>query len=276
MLNELDDWELWPFCAEKPRPDQVIPLAGGLTNQCYLLQLEGGAYVLRIEGQNSRALDINRNAEFRIHRLLAAKGLTPAIRYRSPERHYWVRDYVSGRTLHGHDLTLPRLLTMAQQLRRVHRLPVPASVPVIRITDKASHYWNCIAALTQNQPLLDLRAELQSLMQGAPDEQQCLCHMDPTPANWIETPDERLILLDWEYAAIGHPLWDLAALLQQADVSAEEEARILEVYGHEAGPQWAFACAQMNYLAALWYRAQGLWEDGELLAYLRTLTAQVA
>ena len=169
MLSILNDWEHWPFCAEPPRPEQIRPLPGGLTNQCFLLQLDGGQYVLRLEGHNSQALDINRDAEFRIHRLLASKGLTPAIRYRAPQQHYWIRDYIPGRTLQPQDLTLPRLQNMAQQLRLLHQLPTPAGIPLLSISDKAAHYWDSIAAQTNHRPLLDLRPLLQSRLQGAPD-----------------------------------------------------------------------------------------------------------
>lgn len=275
MLTLLNDWGDWPFCAEKPRADQVQPLPGGLTNQCFLLRIEGGQYVLRLEGRNSRALDINRDAEYRIHRLLAAKGITPAIRYRSPKDRYWVRDYVPGRTLHKQDLTLPRLLAMVQQLRRVHELPKPDAIPELSVTRKAGYYWDSIAAQTQDAELLSMRAALQARMNGAPDDERCLCHMDPTPANWIETADGKLVLLDWEYAAIGHPLWDLAALLQETNLSEADEARILKAYGVRNYRQWDFARAQMNYLSALWYRAQGYWSDEELLVYLQGLSVLV-
>ena len=271
MLSILNDWEHWPFCAEPPRPEQIRPLPGGLTNQCFLLQLDGGQYVLRLEGHNSQALDINRDAEFRIHRLLASKGLTPAIRYRAPQQHYWIRDYIPGRTLQPQDLTLPRLQNMAQQLRLLHQLPTPAGIPLLSISDKAAHYWDSIAAQTNHRPLLDLRPLLQSRLQGAPDTQRTLCHLDPTPANWIETADGQLVLLDWEYAALGHPLWDLAALLQQASISPPEEAQLLHSYGVSNPQHWQFAQAQMRYLAALWYRAQGYWNDEELLPVLRSL-----
>ena len=273
MLTLLNDWSEWPFCAEKPRTDQVIPLPSGLTNQCFLLRLKGGQYVLRLEGRNSRALDINREAEYRIHRLLAAKGITPAIRYRSPDHHYWVRDYVPGHSLQKQDLTLQRLLNMVEQLRRVHELPKPDAIPEISVSRKAGYYWDNIAVQTDNEELLSLRVELQNRMRGAPGDERCLCHMDPTAANWIETADGKLVLLDWEYAAIGHPLWDLAALLQDADLSETEEAQILRAYGLQNIRQWEFARAQMSYLAALWYRAQGYWNDEELTVYLQGLMA---
>lgn len=82
-------------------------------------------------------------------------------------------------------------------------------------------------------------------------------------------------MLDWEYAGFGHPLWDLAALLQgivhdmrahslriqhndhsQEALSAAIEQRIIELYGIENPLAWRRAKIQMEYLSSLWYKAQ--------------------
>ncbi|MCD8521716.1 MAG: phosphotransferase [Saccharospirillaceae bacterium] len=277
----LNDWPQWKLCSEAPAPDNISPLPGGLTNHCYRLRLPEGEYVLRVEGRNSRALDINRAAELKVHHLVADHGLTPAIRFRSETRHYWIRDYVPGMPLTQQQLHLPLLLTMAQQLQQLHQLPSPPGVPALSISEKAGRYWDTItaqcavmdASSVAAEELLALRGPLQSLLSGAPDNQRCLCHMDPTAPNWIQTADSKLVLLDWEYAAIGHPLWDLAALLQGVDLSADDEQTLLQAYGLKHYRGWEFAKTQMSYLAALWYRAQGLWSDRELIAYLNGLKA---
>lgn len=282
MLQQiLDDWPHWQLCSEAPTLDNISPLPGGLTNHCYLLRLPEGDYVLRVEGRNSRALDINRAAELTIHHLVADQGLTPVIRFRSESGHYWIRDYVPGTPLTNPQLDLRLLLTMAQQLQQLHQLCPPAGIPKLSISEKAGHYWDIITAqfaimdrmTAAADELLALRGPLQSLLSGAPDNQRCLCHMDPTAPNWIQTADNKLVLLDWEYAAIGHPLWDLAALLQGVDLSADDEQTLLQAYGLKHYRGWEFAKTQMSYLAALWYRAQGLWSDRELIAYLNGLKA---
>lgn len=277
MLQQiLDDWPHWQLCSEAPTLDNIRPLPGGLTNHCYLLQLPAADFVLRVEGHNARTLDINRAAELQVHHLVAAQGLTPAIRFRPQNGHYWIRDYVPGTALTNQQLKLPLLLTMAKQLQQLHQLRPPAGIPPLSISDKAGHYWDSIAATdcgSGSAELLALRDPLQELLRGAPDNQRCLCHMDPTAPNWIQTADNKLVLLDWEYAAIGHPLWDLAALLQGVELSADDEQFLLQAYGLKHYRGWEFAKTQMSYLTALWYRVQGLWSGRELLAYLTGLLA---
>lgn len=97
--------------------------------------------------------------------------------------------------------------------------------------------------------------------------------MDPLPANWIQTDDGRLTLIDWEYAAIGHPLWDLATLMAHANLNEDEELEVLATYGIGNLNGWVCAREQMSYLAALWYGAQGLWSPQEVEGSLRGLLA---
>ena len=50
-----------------------------------------------------------------------------------------------------------------------------------------------------------------------------LCHNDLLPANMIMSAG-RLWLVDWEYAGMGHPLFDLASVSANAGLSDDEEA----------------------------------------------------
>tara|TARA_B100001245_G_C22581172_1_gene288885 strand:- start:259 stop:570 length:312 start_codon:yes stop_codon:yes gene_type:complete len=96
--------------------------------------------------------------------------------------------------------------------------------------------------------------------------------MDPLPANWIENDAGELILLDWEYAAIGHPLWDIAALFQAAGLSQEQEhSLLLDGLNQKYNASWRQAKRQMQYLSVLWYGAQRLWSAEHLAQELSAL-----
>jgi len=272
----LADWPLWGLTGSAPELTQVKTLPGGLTNQCFLLTLDSGQYVLRAEGKNSAALDINRDAEYLVHQLAAEKKLTPPVIYRSPDKHYWIRPYVSGRTLLQTDLKSPLLEQMLTHLQSLHNLAVAAvvmkNIPRLSVSQKAGYYWNMLTAQHMPDRILDLRSQLQPAMSVMPDERLCLCHMDPLPANWIANADGELILLDWEYATMGHPLWDIAALMLAAELSAEDERHLLtDVLKQEINSSWQQAKRQMQYLSALWYGAQGIWPVEQLQSSLTAL-----
>lgn len=270
LRNILADWPKWQLCQQPPTAQQIKAMPEGLTNTAYLLSLESGCYVLRIASPNSERLDIDRQAEFQIQQCLAQAGLTATVRYKAPDNSYWLRDYIEGRSLGADDLTLPNLESMLRVLKQVHRLPVPQGIPQLKIEEKAEHYWQMIEKNYSNG-LLTLRSELQKSLAGFPAGGLSLCHMDPTPANWIQTASGELVLLDWEYAAIGHPWWDIAALLQQAKLNSNETAELLNRYGIQQGKNWRLAQAQMDYMSVLWYGAQGYWSAEKLKQQLQRL-----
>ena len=277
LLNILADWPLWQLCQQQPCPEQIRMMPAGLTNQAYLLQLDSGDYVLRIASTSSNELDINREAEFQIQQTLARTGLTAKVRYKAEDNSYWLRDYIAGQSLSVVDLSMPNLLMMVDVLKRVHQLPLENSgldeVPQLNIIEKAEYYWQMIEH-NYSADTLGLRLELQNKLAGMPAGSLALCHMDPTPANWIKTASGELVLLDWEYAAMGHPWWDIAALIQQVKLSTEDEHELLNAYGIAQGKNWQLAQAQMEYMSVLWYGAQRYWSEDKLLTKLQNIRAR--
>jgi thiamine kinase-like enzyme len=56
-----------------------------------------------------------------------------------------------------------------------------------------------------------------------------LCHNDLLPANLIDD-GRRLWLVDWEYAGVGHPLFDLANVSANVALGEEREIALLSSY----------------------------------------------
>ncbi len=56
------------------------------------------------------------------------------------------------------------------------------------------------------------------------------CHIDLLPENFIESPQGRLYLIDWEYSSMNDPMWDLAALFLESEFTSQEEETFLSLY----------------------------------------------
>ena len=160
------------------------------------------------------------------------------------------------------------VVRLSQYLKRLHQLPVDSHLKTLDITAKAIRYWQIIN--TSNHELLTSKSKLQKALAGMPSEELCLIHMDPTKPNWIHTPDDKLVLRDWEYACLGHPLWDLATLLQDAHLSTDEENALIADSPFSQA-EWSFAKRQITYLTVLWYRAHDLSSDADLTHQLHAL-----
>lgn len=269
LTDVLDDWPLWGLTTKPVAVDQVKVLAGGLTNLCYQLSLASGEYVVRIGAENTQALGIDREVEKAIHQLVSSLQFTSPLRYCDDDNRYWIRDYIEGEALcdesslgnAGAAISDSSLVYMVEQLKALHQIPVELPLPKVNISDKADAYWKILEAKQADGEMLKMKALMQVAMSEPPEGAFCLCHLDPVPANWLYTA-EGLKLLDWEYAGLGHPLWDLAALLQGivqsmgAQYEETVEQRIIELYGVEDLLAWRRAKVQMEYLSSLWFKAQ--------------------
>ena len=62
------------------------------------------------------------------------------------------------------------------------------------------------------------------------------CHIDLVPENFIESPQGRLYLIDWEYSSMNDPMWDLAALFLESEFTPPEEEAFLSHYESDQTP----------------------------------------
>jgi thiamine kinase-like enzyme len=85
-----------------------------------------------------------------------------------------------------------------------------------------------------------------------------LCHHDVHGGNIVIDPALRLWLVDWEYAGLGDPAFDLASFASQHGLSLGE-SRLLHASYVEAGgevpwPRLVLAGWAFDYVQWLWYR----------------------
>lgn len=208
---------------------RIEPL-GGLTNRNFRLTLDGERYVLRLPGPGSgRRLDRRREAH---NTALAAElGLTPAVLYQDPRSGVRLSRHVAGRPLTPQNLREPDTLAAAvDRLARLHRSGAPFRGH-IRLFEELDRHIDAAGG--------SLAAELQRLRTAVEPLRPRLaiadtalrpCHHDPVPENLLLGTDGRLWLLDWEYAGLGDPLWDLATLALEAALDTAGERRLLLRY----------------------------------------------
>lgn len=56
------------------------------------------------------------------------------------------------------------------------------------------------------------------------------CHNDPLVANWVLDLNNKLYLIDWEYAGMNEPMWDLSCLSIEAEYTEAEDYALLKMY----------------------------------------------
>jgi len=167
-------------------------------------------------------------------KIAAAHGLAPAIVHSAPG--LLVSAFVEGTPL-SPELLLEgdRIERAARTLRRIHAAGPAVRAPLRYFSpfQVTLAYLDCAEREGLALPAQDteeLRAEIEALRGRIAPFLPTFCHNDLMPANLIDAGD-RLWVIDWEYAGIGHPLFDLGGLSSNCDFTAREDARLCDAYG---------------------------------------------
>lgn len=213
-------------------PEKAELLGGGITNFNVALSDAGRRFVVRV-GQDIPLHQVMRFNEQAVHRAAQAIGIAPAIHYTEPG--ILVLEFVEGTTLDEagvrSDAMLARILPL---LKKCHReAPLHLRGPVL--TFWVFHVLRDYAATlradnSRHVPRLDdLLKTAETLERAVGPVDIVLGHNDLLAANFLDDGD-RLWLLDWEYGGFNSPLFDLAGLASNNELSPEQERWLLESY----------------------------------------------
>ncbi|TDJ44061.1 MAG: hypothetical protein E2O52_09240 [Gammaproteobacteria bacterium] len=227
---------------------------GGPASQSYLVRHHDTRYVLRIDTPIARMLNLDRVTEAGLLAAVAEAGLGPEPIFTDAGNGVLVTRYLEGRAWTEHDLHADDALErLAELLKQVHGLP--AIGRPIELPYKLSAYARAIGSSKADELAIEALDILAGL--GDSDARQCLCHNDVTCANVID--GDRLALIDWEYAALGDPFFDLATVVQHHGLDDSQATKLLRIYLGQAVDedihrlrQW---CELYGRLAALWEAA---------------------
>jgi len=240
----------------------VALLKDGLTNDSWLVRTTHGDVVVRINNPHAQALQIDRHIEAEILTTVAAAGIGAEVVLCDAGRHVLVTRYL-GPTCLPQDLTEPaRLSRIGALLKRLHTLPVSAGMGQVLWQNVISDYTATLTTMDRDTPLL--RNELGPRAQAIAAEiegstnRHCLCHNDVHYLNVVDSGELRL--LDWEYAGIGEPYFDLASVAVYQDLSLEEREVLLRAYAGEVNSamlqRLAKACFVFEYVHDLWHEVR--------------------
>ncbi|WP_087017292.1 phosphotransferase [Thaumasiovibrio subtropicus] len=238
------------------------PLSGGLSNPCWLLEVNGQYAVWRPDTRLLPKLGLCRLDEAQVLDSLSAKPWAPKVLLGCKEG--VLLHYVSGGQYQG------SLSSAMALLSEIHRQPAPKHA--LYPPSRAEHYWRCI-----EQPSVELkllRRHFQSLAVPEPMA-HVLCHFDFGLHNLINGK-QGLVVIDWEFSAAGCPALDIAmtAIMSDQTLSAVIESYVQHTSWSKAEltekvMAWLPWC---QYLAVLWYRLAGEhWQSDELLNAGRAL-----
>jgi thiamine kinase-like enzyme len=216
-----------------PAAGEPVPLDGGLTNRNYRVRLAHGDYVIRLPGDDTAVLGIDRLAERAATEAAADAGVGPEVA--AFEHGCLVTRFIEGRPLSAAELRSPqRLAVAAAALRAVHAgPPLPAAFNGFRVVEAYRE-----AALERGGTVPDaydraheLAERIEAALTG-PEHAPVPCHDDLLAANLL-WDGHRIRIVDWEYAGMGDRFFDLGNLAVNNEFGPDEERALIAAYFEE-------------------------------------------
>lgn len=207
-----------------------VPLDGGITNRNYRVSFDGRDCVVRLPGRDTDLLGIDRAAERIAAERAAALAIAPPLVYADAE--CLVTEWVAGAPIDGDRLRADPS-SAGRALRAFHdsglELPTRFWVPEL-----LTQYGRIVTERGGTLPAAwePARAIVQRIAAALPLSDPVPCHDDLLPGNVLATDAEpgRAVLVDWEYAGMGHRLFDLGNLAVNNDFDAGARDRLLTAY----------------------------------------------
>ena len=204
--------------------DSVEPLGGGITNHNFRVRTGGEDFVLRIGGNDTHLLGIDRGVEHTASLAAASLGVGPeVVAFIEPEG-YLVTRFVEG------EVGRVSLDEAAAALRRIHEgPPIPGRFDSFRVVEAYAESAR-EGGLEPGPAYGVAKALADRIEQRRGRVTLCPCHNDLLAANFIHD-GERLWIIDWEYAGMGDPAFDLANFAVNNDLDDQSDRALLEAYG---------------------------------------------
>lgn len=251
-----------PGCENGDEPLSQELIGGGKVNRSFLVRTRRGRFVVRLNESAAADPGLDRERELQLHTAAASAGIAPHIIYACPDRSCLITDYLEGRLWTPHYFTRMRdLRSLGQRLRALHAVP-PPSLPRFDPLVNARRYAEIIAQSDRSEaPRLDALLENGAAAlarSGSARRAATIVHNDLHHGNVITA--DRLYFIDWEYAQVGDPLFDLACLMTYYPRAIAHGPLILEASGLDslgATPAMLEELTSVfTLLTYLWYRAR--------------------
>jgi thiamine kinase-like enzyme len=234
--------------AERVWPGEQVsiePLGGGLTNRNFKVGAGGQEFVLRIGGTDTELLGIDRAAEHAASRIAAELGLGPeVVAFVEPEG-YLVTRFVDG------EVGKVDVERVGAALRRLHDGPaLPGRFDSFRVVEtyRDTAREHGVAVPSAYEAAKELADRIEHRRSGASLRP---CHNDLLNANFIDD-GVRLWLVDWEYAGMGDPFFDLGNFAVNHELAEEGENALLAAYGSDDGDALVLMRFMSDFREAMW------------------------
>ncbi len=242
-INSID--ELWELDSPKVIPlDEIASALGankeeiteisllkkGSTNRSFLFTCRGKRYILRILCDVSNRL-VDYANECEVYRMLSDSGISEKVVYLNHETGLKISEFMpSDRFCDAYNAQdVARCMAV---LRRVHKmnLSVEREFDIFGGIDYFQSLWGETPSFYRDyNKTKENIFKLKEIIERFP-KNKCLVHIDAVPDNFLVCSEDRICLIDWEYAAMQDPHLDIAMFALYALYDRDKVDSLIDAY----------------------------------------------
>ena len=230
VVSKMEAW--------KGRDVSIEHLSGGLTNTNYKVHVDGRPFFIRVPGEGTELLAIDRNNEYHNSRAAANAGVAPQILHHFPEYSVMVLEFLNGKTMSKDSLNQKGMpARMAQSIKKLHAGErFLTDFNMFRLME---YYLRLCKERDIKIPdgYLD-RLETVALIEKAMSVNQLAtvpCNNDLLAENYIDDGNQ-LWLIDYEYSGNNDPTFELGNTCQEMQFNDEQIREVCAAYFGDVSP----------------------------------------
>ena len=217
---------------------RISPIAAGLTNQNFRVEVDGVPRFVRLPGRSTDLLAVDRSNELHNTRAAALAGVGPPVVATDAESGAFALEWIDGRTMSNAafaEAGAPARIAAA--LRRLHAGPrFRDDFDMFRLTE---HYLSVVDARSIRIPDgyrddLPKVALIEAALAAHPLP-TVPCHNDLLAENYLDD-GRRLWIVDYEYSGNNDPTFELGNTAQELGFDAGRQEELCAAYFGEATP----------------------------------------
>jgi thiamine kinase-like enzyme len=224
VVAKIEDWQ--------GKDISIQPLSGGLTNSNYKVDVDGTPFFVRVPGQSTELLAIDRANEYHNSKAAAQANVAPKVLYHLPEYSVMVLEFLAGKTMSKESLSADGMPTrMAKVIKKLHGGPrFLTDFNMFRLTE----YYLKICAERDiripdgYQERMPTVARIEQAMSVKPLA-TVPCNNDLLAENYIDD-GKHLWLIDYEYSGNNDPTFELGNTCQEMQFNENQIHEVCAAY----------------------------------------------
>lgn len=210
----------------------------GMTNRSFLFECHGKRYIMRIPGEGTSRL-INRREEADVYYAIGGKDICDNYIFIDPENGYKLSEYLDNS--HAcNPINREEVKKCMGKLKSLHemKLQVNHEFQIFKKIDFYESLWENNHSVYRDYT--DTKKNVFSLQKYIDSHVFCktLTHIDAVPDNFLFTKDaegegegeEKIYLIDWEYAGMQDPHVDIAMFAIYALYNKHQIDELIQIY----------------------------------------------